>query len=394
MMKRFHRYTALLLTLVLILSVTAIAVSAAGRATTSGEESEKMIIYGTGNYSYVAYSALYQDGNRLRPATWIETKDYKNVPANSMGANGRLFDMYGSLVQETRMLYNSASANYQVAVLSNYIYCPNGGYSQGEARLYNGSQFITYTLYKTEPLGARAASLMAQLEDGEYPVNEQGKTYGSAVLANIVGNEPDLISAVGTQGQAGYVKREELRGPDIRTPEEAAAYMQTLPETCMIPLYDCQGEVIGKFEVGIPMDVSGCTLEEAKAMAAAGTANPDAQPVEQTCLVNGDFPKNSLGETYGNGLMMNQVGRAPDLLAAIGTNGQRGYIRRTDEHPDGLDTPEQVLAWQESLPADIMDIPLRDFEGNVIGTFQIDCRPVSEAEIAELRAIPTLPVQK
>lgn len=61
-------------------------------------------------------------------------------------------------------------------------------------------------------------------------------------------------------------------------------------------------------------------------MALAVTANAveydSSLSVEQTSLINGNFPKNVRGETYGTALMAEVVGEMPDLQAAIGTDGQ------------------------------------------------------------------------
>ena len=86
--------------------------------------------------------------------------------------------------------------------------------------------------------------------NGAYPVNSKGETYGSRLLARITGYEPDLVSAIGTEGQSGYVRIEDLRGPVIHTPEEAVAYTKSLSDAPqMIPLYDLEGGVIGEFAI-------------------------------------------------------------------------------------------------------------------------------------------------
>jgi len=311
-----------------------------------------------------------------------------NVAAGYMGANGRLFNSSGNLLKETGMLYNITDYYFQVAVINSGVYSGNGAYSQGEVKLYNGDHFVSDTLYKTKTIGvsgAPAALLADQLSDGEYPVNSSGKTYGSAVLADIVGYEPDLISAIGTKGQEGYVKHEDVQEPDINTPEDALAYMQTRPETYMIPLYNIQGEVIGEFEIGNTMDVSGYTLEDAKERIASGTNHIDPLSIEQTSLVDGNFPKNIHGETYGNGLMAIEVGQEPDLLAAIGTDGQQGYVRTSELDSSKLcQTPEEVLAWQLSQP-DSYYVPLYDFQGNEIGSFYIERNNLTIAEMEALK---------
>lgn len=85
----------------------------------------------------------------------------------------------------------------------------------------------------------------------EYPVNENGQTYGAAPLARTPDEEPDLISAMGTSGEEGYVLKTDLDGFQPQTPEEAIKWQNERPDFWMIPLYKSDGEtVIGEFKVG------------------------------------------------------------------------------------------------------------------------------------------------
>ena len=84
-------------------------------------------------------------------------------------------------------------------------------------------------------------------------------------------------------------------------------------------------------------------------MALAVTANAveydsSVLSVEQTSLINGNFPKNVRGETYGTALMAEVVGEMPDLQAAIGTNDQEGYVRTSDLSHPKFETPQDALA--------------------------------------------------
>ena len=84
-------------------------------------------------------------------------------------------------------------------------------------------------------------------------------------------------------------------------------------------------------------------------MALAVTANAveydsSVLSVEQTSLINGNFPKNVRGETYGTALMAEVVGEMPDLQAAIGTDGQEGYVRTSDLSHPKFETPQDALA--------------------------------------------------
>lgn len=80
-----------------------------------------------------------------------------------------------------------------------------------------------------------------------YPVNKNGETYGSSAYGN-----PDLTSALGTEGQSGYIRDSEIPGANVTNLKEAEEYMNwlvTQPSNIMIPLYDQEGNVIGEFSI-------------------------------------------------------------------------------------------------------------------------------------------------
>ena len=85
------------------------------------------------------------------------------------------------------------------------------------------------------------------LVDGKYPRNQFGESYGPQSLAKYAGEEPDLIPVRATNGEWGYARAEDFNGPEIHTLEDAAAYMENLPDSWAIPVYDLEGNVIGEF---------------------------------------------------------------------------------------------------------------------------------------------------
>lgn len=92
----------------------------------------------------------------------------------------------------------------------------------------------------------------------------------------------------------------------------------------------------------------------------------DNQLLMIASLVNGEYPKNSRGESYGTNILENYVGYAPDLIAAQGTNGESGYICKADREALPHDLPA------DECPHEFL-IPLYDREHNVIGEFPVDC---------------------
>ena len=88
-------------------------------------------------------------------------------------------------------------------------------------------------------------------------------------------------------------------------------------------------------------------------------------------MVNGEYPRNSKGETYGPDPFTSFVGYSPDLIAAVGEDNVEGYIRERDEPGyEFLQTNDwkSYTALRKANPGP-QPIPLYDSEGEVIGTF-------------------------
>ncbi|MBQ9347000.1 MAG: S-layer homology domain-containing protein [Oscillibacter sp.] len=109
--------------------------------------------------------------------------------------------------------------------------------------------------------------------------------------------------------------------------------------------------------------------------------NGEAVPTQWlAALTDGEYPRNSSGESYGIEALSDFVGYAPDLESAVGTNGERGYIRQSEvpspdmflrENMDYTAAVQSYLEWEKENPGP-WHIPLYDQEGSVIGECQID----------------------
>ena len=78
-------------------------------------------------------------------------------------------------------------------------------------------------------------------------------------------------------------------------------------------------------------------------------------------LVDGKYPVNEKGETYGPETLSDVVGTPPDLIQAVATNGAEGYIRHDDMYG--------FLREEDGVQPEI--IPVYDLDGNQIGEFKI-----------------------
>lgn len=186
------------------------------------------------------------------------------VPAGYMGGQARLFTSSGTLRASSSMTYTT-SRGPGLIVYSPRTRTPGTYYSISRGTFYHGNGYNTYTGYRSPnmvrpPGGGGGGSdhmsinsyseeiVELMLED-EYEENESGQTFGSALSEYTIGEEPDLISAIGTNGVEGFIKSSDL-SPEYSTPEEAINEMNDNGGKSTIPLYDFDGSTIkGVFEL-------------------------------------------------------------------------------------------------------------------------------------------------
>lgn len=137
----------------------------------------------------------------------------------------------------------------------------------------------------------------------------------------------------------------------------------------------------------VPMDSVKSTL--------GGTltvADPEEvrQEMEAKFLVNGQYPVNSKGETYGSEYFARELG-CPDLISAYNDDDQEGYIAREENDYPKFATSEEGWAytnWCEENNIGGWLIPLYDKEHNEIGTFLVGGggKIISFEELKEAKA--------
>lgn len=137
---------------------------------------------------------------------------------------------------------------------------PYGGWVIEEYKVGNKEAYLA-------SIPSAAFNQLDELVNGEYPKNSKGESYGSAypALVKYVGYAPDL-ECIGhfphVNSPLGYIRRvDEYRY--VGLPEEEC------PHTFPIPLYNAEGEVIGKWKdarcSGHPDNTFNKSPEEAKA---------------------------------------------------------------------------------------------------------------------------------
>ena len=97
-------------------------------------------------------------------------------------------------------------------------------------------------------------------------------------------------------------------------------------------------------------------------------------------LIDGEYPRNISGETYGAEIVSDYVGYAPDLLSVIGENGIHGFIRHSEcpgpdmflnVSSDYASAVKSYLEWEKDNPGP-WNINLYDQNGNIVGDFRIE----------------------
>lgn len=205
--------------------------------------------YGNG-LSYIGRSVLYDDGGGIyRVGGEIETENGAVMGRGTIGLMPQLINSTGSVIAVAPGKLNNSELPF-------FYYNPDRsfGASGPVACLalvsFDRGNRYDFQLRATNVAGySRSADLKAQIavlaettltEDGAYPVNAAGETYGSVLLADMAGQNPDLVSATNQKGVDGYIRIADV--PTIGLDESAAAIQA-------IPLYDMNGDVIGSFEL-------------------------------------------------------------------------------------------------------------------------------------------------
>jgi len=233
-MKKKFRFLSLILTLVMCAALCVPAFAAA-REAYQPHASGKLPVSGAG-YDYWIQSTLYTSvfGSSRYASVWVQEEYGKTIPANYIAITPALCNSSGETIISGSKMYSSGNGTFLFANTK----------TSGDPDLCGATGFVTVQGYGvvTAPevyYGCSrqvAYDLTESLtENGKYPVNAYGETYGSAMLASKVGHAPDLVSAVGSNGVSGYI-----RFVDMIADNAAGA---------SLPLYDLEGNVIGAFVV-------------------------------------------------------------------------------------------------------------------------------------------------
>lgn len=306
------------------------------------------------------WSTVFENRSTYRGATWIQTWDNSYLPAGSARLQSYLYDNTGTLATSSESTL--PSDYYFHVAYTEYKTARYFAFADGTVWVKNSSggwdphgteQTPVFNFGKAAMLESAASTL----ENGRYPQNDKGMTYGSLAVANVAGEAPELIAAMGTNGKNGYIQR-----TDLLEEYDEEKYAGSVGRD--IPIYDLDGNQIDTFVMYFndTAEISGMDIDEVREKLADGRSeNPILWDLADKTLVNGAYPTNRKGETYGHPMLRKLVGYLPDLVASTNEVGIHGYIRNSDVPVTAIDTDGNKTESQ----------PLYDKEGKVIGTFQV-----------------------
>lgn len=309
--------------------------------------------------AYTAYSSVYV-GDDYRAGIWVISDT--ELTEGVMDARAILYSEDGDVLADTGWKENEAGLKFHYAVTRNRS-SSDVVVAYGEYKVYSASgQMLEETSYVDSTGGKFENFSTRAVGNAVYGETEAGETYGSLMQVNQVGYAPELISAIGTDGTKGYVKKTDF-DPDFYTLAARKAYTEALKEDNTIPLYDLNGNVIGEYEMGVPSDkpeTDPLILEKIRQLTEQTSSEAVKAAAEETEVQTPAYDVTESGETYGKLPDAKKIGYYPDLVSVVGENGIKGYVY--SENFEVRNVPEEGLT-----------VPVYDLSGAVVDEFTFRC---------------------
>lgn len=318
-----------------------------------------------GNYTYKIYTEAHYNTSVCNAAVWAEADAVVPVGVLSVRA---------VVMNENKIILRDSGFKSEPSPLSfgwaqtNDVSIPNPVYFGGEVYINDrGSHYPDVPALKYENgRFTYLSKLDIPRSIAELPVNSQGLSYGSFLDG---GTElPDLISAMGVNGIEGYVLRQDF-SPIIYGPHGMDRIKEQIKENNLIPVYDLEGNQIDWYALGNSSEVEPDPITQAHMQELSARDLPVIEGTKTVAdveddtsifsqefsgdLINGDFPKNDKGETFGTFFNRYVVGYAPDYMAYRGDHDIEGYMRFADY----------------TRPKSGTTVNLYDMDGNIVDQF-------------------------
>jgi hypothetical protein len=130
--------------------------------------------------------------------------------------------------------------------------------------------------------------------------------------------------------------------------------------------------VVSPADNAISSVASGEALVDGPSSVRATEVMTKEEIAAQSRQVDGHYPKNAQGLTYGSQLYATLERGEPDLILATATNGKDGYVLRTDLEGPMPGSPQEALSQQAAQAGKDRVIPVYQSDGTTqIGVFVI-----------------------
>lgn len=223
---------------VLILSFGALTVNA---DTNSGWSTKSV---NGKSYQYRSSTWNYSGLIKTLSAGTVIWSNSGNVDAGWMGAQARLYKADGTLEKCTSYVYNSSATTILSTETSKVSTKNTYYYSQAYVKFYNGNGYNSYAANRSPNNKVQNLDDFSSIK--EVAIGDDTYTCGSGLYADGQNECPDLIEAIGINGNRGYVFSSELF-PESLSPEEALESFSQESATFYVPVYDLLGNIIDQF---------------------------------------------------------------------------------------------------------------------------------------------------
>lgn len=186
--------------------------------------------------TYTFFATLGATTDSLVASTKVNAD--QTIPAGYVGCQVWILSEADYLVNISDMVYNAAPCKGTGVYLGESDVTEDDGYfyAIGGVKFYSQYGYMENTTYET-PFN-KVTSILTRSDSTRFG---SGCADGPGFMDSI---QSGLIPAVGQNGISGYIRVSDIQQPEINSPEEAIAYMETLPSQRSIPLYADDGATV------------------------------------------------------------------------------------------------------------------------------------------------------
>lgn len=241
------RRISIILALALVICM---ALSLPASAETYISSAPKTITYGGVSYTVKITAVSRPSGTCGIQADFQVSQQ---VQAGTFGVRPRMYTGAGALYGTGDWMYNPApTSGIMFLTGTGQTFTSGLYYAQCDVHIFDApaSRYLLYSSNRTPNFYCPSLSKALEMEIEPMQVNQNGETYGSSYYSDSTETTPDLILAIGTNGEEGYIKRIDFEESNNITIEQVLEGVEF--EDKAIPLYEADGTtVIGEFNIRV-----------------------------------------------------------------------------------------------------------------------------------------------